>query len=656
MAMDTENSAVEQTPETTTSDMPTSCQLNLSLIDVIGNPIKGLNYRIEIDGKPYLGVTDDQGNALELTDLPFGAIAQIYVKRLDGTYKFIGETALNSIEINICAVSPKVLIEVDTLPHDGEPGQVDADIEKIEDSLEATKQNAAEAIKEANFAMAEAVNSPVETPKKADLESINNNSTKASASPIKSEPTPISTGGRPPITNTQVMRDQKGLPHALVKEIPKNWFNKHFSGAFYIWGIADFLKPAPVPSQIQPKTKGEIKESRKESTIDKSDHSKKNKHNTNNSNIYPSLIIKSSTVAPSTKATVPVPVTADNLQQLQQLFEFAEKQAHWKYPFKSTAAIANLFTQAKGSWLEYMDSESKKGERYVKDHTKANPTANGLCYPYVKIALWHSGITSGLLGGECPGTEAGDELIKFGFRDVTAELPDVRWAAPGDVITYQWTDETWEKRKDNKHFKTKEARDAYPNYGHIEIRTYDSYISDGIIDHYQFGTYKNISIYRKIYDPLPEKRMRAFLKVLASREAGTVFERDGYQESYRALPGKPFGRKFTDFKTHPFAGRAGGASGAYGIQAPTWENYLKFLDLPDGQDQFSPIVQDRIAITIMEKTKNVLALIRRGEIESAAHILATTKQWTSLPGGIEDNQFTVSDMISSYNQFLEGLK
>jgi hypothetical protein len=59
-----------------------------------------------------------------------------------------------------------------------------------------------------------------------------------------------------------------------------------------------------------------------------------------------------------------------------------------------------------------------------------------------------------------------------GFKDVTAEVPDARWAAAGDVIVYAWSDTTWETRK--------EKDPKSPNHGHIDIRDYDFYISDFI--------------------------------------------------------------------------------------------------------------------------------------------------------------------------------
>lgn len=59
----------------------------------------------------------------------------------------------------------------------------------------------------------------------------------------------------------------------------------------------------------------------------------------------------------------------------------------------------------------------------------------------------------------------------------------------------------------------------------------------------------------------------------------------------------------------------------------------------------------------MEQNHNVLALVREGKIEEAAHILATKKhiQWPSLPGGEQSRGFANEKMILEYNKFLKDL-
>jgi muramidase (phage lysozyme) len=85
-------------------------------------------------------------------------------------------------------------------------------------------------------------------------------------------------------------------------------------------------------------------------------------------------------------------------------------------------------------------------------------------------------------------------------------------------------------------------------------------------------------------------------------------------------------KQFSSFAEHPFAGREARStvSGAYGTLVKTWHDYLPFLALPERGDRFTPTIQDRIAITIMEQTSNALGLVRRGDSGSGRY-LGTTK-------------------------------
>jgi muramidase (phage lysozyme) len=231
----------------------------------------------------------------------------------------------------------------------------------------------------------------------------------------------------------------------------------------------------------------------------------------------------------------------------------------------------------------------------------------------------------------------GPALIEAGFRDVTSKIPDGRWAAPGDIIVYQ--------RKDDP--------DAA---GHIDIRTYDGYLSDFLGKELPVRRFKVTGIYRKHFDPEPEWRMRAFLRIIATRESRAVYDSKGYSETFRTLPGVGI-LQFNDFSEHPFASANADstASGAYGITRLTWKSYLPFLDLPEKAQRFTPLVQDRLAISIMEQVGNALAHVRLGELEQAVSILRL-KQWPSLPGGAQSNKFTISEMRSLFETFLSELR
>jgi muramidase (phage lysozyme) len=210
--------------------------------------------------------------------------------------------------------------------------------------------------------------------------------------------------------------------------------------------------------------------------------------------------------------------------------------------------------------------------------------------------------------------------------------------------------------------------------GHIDVRTYDGYLSDFWDSYLPVSQFEVIGIYRKYFDPLPEKRMRAFLKVIRSREAEALFVNSGDAASYTALPMTKKGAPpaFSDFKQHPFEGTASTstAAGGYGITVKTWRAMLSWVDVAAGKDRFSPIVQDRIAIAIMElhpgqgygaaawqtTDPTSLALIRLGKVHEAATQLATRRpiQWPSLPGGSQ-TRYTFTEFDKDYEAFLAEL-
>ncbi len=346
----------------------------------------------------------------------------------------------------------------------------------------------------------------------------------------------------------------------------------------------------------------------------------------------------------------PVPNAGkSDLDKVKALIEFGMEQAGWVHTADTSATII----------------EKMKSGKYQIAGTK---NANGFgasvhrCNKYVKIALWKAGYSHNN-GDIAPliaaAKDMGAALVNAGFTDITTQIPDARWAAPGDIIVYEKIDD--------------------PHYvGHIDIRTYDGYLSDFFESYLPYSKFRVTGIYRKYFDPMPELRMLAFLKVIRYREAETVAKKYGDQATYRALPlAANMGLMFDSFNTHPFEGSASkfSASGAYGIRPSVWKGYA----LPDSKTphprvpilgnapKFSPAVQDRIATAIMElhlgqgyvanKGITELGLVRKGEIEKAANLLATRSpyQWTSLPGGTEAKKYSVSEMMSNYEKFLAEL-
>ncbi|GAB4059851.1 hypothetical protein [Uliginosibacterium sediminicola] len=178
----------------------------------------------------------------------------------------------------------------------------------------------------------------------------------------------------------------------------------------------------------------------------------------------PTLNLWGANAAQGTSAKAYVQVSASMEQQVKELLEFAKTQTEYWYK-EGTAGVLESMAKRK---FEHKANE-KESSRSI-----------GLCYTYVKVALAKSKIVDGVLGAklsaahqECASL-AGAALTAKGvdFVDVTDSVPDARWAAAGDVIVYAWSDETWAKRK------TEKQNDKLPNYGHIDIRDYETYISD----------------------------------------------------------------------------------------------------------------------------------------------------------------------------------
>ena len=125
--------------------------------------------------------------------------------------------------------------------------------------------------------------------------------------------------------------------------------------------------------------------------------------------------------------------------------------------------------------------------------------------------------------------------------------------------------------------------------------------------------------------------------------------------SPRALEGKKY---FADTSKHPYEGRGGAHtfSGAYQISLTTWQALVEKYDM---QKSFTPAVQDRYAVTLIENRK-MLGYVRKNQIKEAVRGL--TNEWASLPGGVDarkDKQkgytYTIDDLLATYEQNLAEL-
>lgn len=375
----------------------------------------------------------------------------------------------------------------------------------------------------------------------------------------------------------------------------------------------------------------------------------------------------------ATSATGPttgskVPYSPSMLPKVKGLIDFATEQTGYKYSVGTAAVLAQML---KGTF------KHSPGEKPAKDSL-------GQCYKYVRIALTRAQIVDGYLADRLDvsyqesASKAGTPLLNKGFVEVTDEVPDARWAATGDVIVYEWSPPTWEARK------KKNGNPSLPNHGHIDIRSEETYISDFmpvlkrpawiVGDATQPTKYRpeyvNIRLYRKFYDPTPTCRIRAFLACLREFECQAIKnDADRYRALNAPLPTNPKSRTFSGFDVHPWDGvpkdkwPVSTAAGAYQITCTNWRNYLKQQYLPDldGKALFTPAVQDRLAVIIMEAVEALVA-VRTGDLASAVAALTDKKQpqWTSLPGGKENSGRRTADgkpmdmtyLKSLYDKFL----
>jgi muramidase (phage lysozyme) len=315
-----------------------------------------------------------------------------------------------------------------------------------------------------------------------------------------------------------------------------------------------------------------------------------------------------------------------DIERVKRLIEFAKKQTEWKYDEKLSSGV----------YIKRMHDRT-----FSEPAHKPSTEITHYCNKYVKIALWyayHEGEDVSPIGaGIDPAKEMGPALLKAGFVDITCQIPDARWAAPGDVIVYQ------DKRNSQKA-------------GHIDIRTCDGYISDFVADQLPIRGFKVTGVFRKCYDAMPDRRVRAFLKTIQSRETKGIPENQAWYALNTPIDHKKFA---ADLSKHPWIGRelpdsikrgkSSTASGAYQITLTLWRDAVEQFGAPN---DFSSATQDIIAVIKFE-TRGALGHIRSGNIAAAVAALRST--WVSLPGGSQTSD-TMEKFERDYNQFLSEIK
>jgi muramidase (phage lysozyme) len=346
------------------------------------------------------------------------------------------------------------------------------------------------------------------------------------------------------------------------------------------------------------------------------------------------VIAASRSAAPAASAK---PAAASSEGPYTVLMHIAEEQTGYVLP--STRTIDNISQLAKGTF--------KYGE------TKPVSQSKSACYLYVKVALWRAKYVDSALGGTFAKV-AGPYLEAAGFKNVTGEIPDARWALPGDIIVYKLAgDES-------------PTIDSKKPAGHIDIRTYHHYISDFRRNHLFFhghnSYYEVTGIYRKpnCSDPSVTARVKAFLKVIRSRECTTIFDAYGDKATYGAKYGAVRQSDcFSDFSTHPYANESvkNSPAGAYQITKGTWMRGWKANGLPR---DFSPETQDRYALWIMEtqaekasdqSSMTALGYLRLGDLENTVRLLRS--QWAFLPGASQPRGYSMEQLKADFNKFFK---
>ncbi|MCG2577543.1 hypothetical protein LZ012_11105 [Dechloromonas sp. XY25] len=596
--------------------------LDINFLALDGSPIAKMGVAVRWQGGELLARTDADG-AIPAVEAPPGETLSVAVQRFDGTYKKIGECCMPSNDGVLTAVSPNIVVETATEKHEGKPGNAEEGIPNPEqgdlgDLCAASKESGptetAQPVGEAETKRTETAkpapvdkDKPTQPPKPAPKSKAQSRLAETKTKQQADKPPQRISGKEEVKPKLEKGRDENGNPLAVITQKAVDWWNSWRMPTFNLWGMP------------------------------------------------------TSSATGGTVPATPVKVDAEMLKKVEALLEFARDQTEYLYTEGTAGVLASM---GKGTF------KHEKREKRAKDSL-------GLCYTYVKVALSRAKIIDGVLAAQKASTmqtdaehyamqlsasKAGPALIAKGFKDVTTEVPDARWAAAGDVIVYEWSDTTWEMRK-KKDPKS-------PNHGHIDIRDYDFYISDFIpllpdlpghprwfrkcpkIVGDQFSVqgdfypeYVNVRIYRKVFDPLPTQRMHAFLRCI--REFECQAEKDDskrYQMLNAPLPSGE--RRISNYKTHPWNGqgkplKGSTAAGAYQILSGTWQEIFdKGLLEPKG-DRFSPTVQDRIAVMKLED-RGVLHLIRTGRIKEALEFkapngsLSLPSEWTSLPGGKEN--------------------
>ncbi|KVF20131.1 flagellar hook-length control protein FliK [Burkholderia vietnamiensis] len=599
-----------------------------------GTPIKGLKYRFESDGAIIDGVTDGDGKAAPVNSFSAGADCAVLVLTDSGAYKQVACYTVPTADTSATLMSGSMVLESETQPHAGSSDDAAREPSPPVDDTRSSQSHPAYSSQDESTAGG-ASSAPSTTNDNTPAAATSGNSetikatdgrpgaaasstppvgsAKSSTTPLPKKGTTIakgSSGKGAPSTTTTAARDKLGHPQAAPTETFTDWASHKVHAAWHFIEDLFGLDWNPVAGTV----------------------------------------VRPQTPASAQGGAANTSSAPRNLTAVQSLISIAEGQTEHSMP--SSATVVNLKKIADGS-ITYGSKPSKKSK--------------GQCYMYVKIALWRGNAIKFIknkkgdfdAAGGSYAKVAGEFLMSQGFVNVTDQLPDARWALPGDVIVY--------------HVKgDAETADGRGQPGHIDIRTYHYYVSDFKRNYLCFsgggGThfYEVSGIYRKpgYFDPLALARMKAFLKIIRSREAKAFFS-FGDEKTYFASQGVyKIQNGIKDFSTYPSnPQKAEDHQGAYQIARSSWKrgHALGTGALPS---DFTPQTQDRYAVWLMEgepgrfgpkpeclPAPSALGYIRQGDIDQAVSLLRK-RQWPSLPGGGQDQGYTMTDMKADFDKYL----
>jgi muramidase (phage lysozyme) len=674
-------------------ELPDSATLHVDFRDFACKPIEGLKFKFQAGDQVIRGTTCTEGKASPLTDLDPDIPIEVFVFREHSKdYKSIGFLDAYPGCTNYSIVSPKLKYDVETEPHEGEPGDADKLLEQPVQKIAASPAPVAAASTASAPALAPAPGPASAPVSKTSTANQSADTAKAAAS-------------KPAI---QSDRNAKGHPQAVVHDSLSDWLQRKLNAVFNFWTWKDFqAQPASSSSKAtseQSQKNGKAAKTSAPSSPPTQGHPLVN----------PSM--------PATAVESGKALGDSDIRRLQQLMAFTERQISLSY-----GAYKDDRTPTLDILAQYAKSDTPSFP------SKAPDKPLGMCQVYVKIALFRCGYTNSP-GNQPQAKTSGVDWLSAGFVDVSKSLPqieityeeaippkdlpkvgeildkraklkamkgsgktksnpisadeiqklekgipdmpatttvkyvqpDLMYTLPGDVIVYEQVDPA-------------DPRAA----GHVEIRTYHGFLSDFAVPgptpalggRQRPGgkkRYKVIGVYRKTSDTMAMARVKAFLKAIRTKEA------EGYSEAeaYYSIPagkdgnGKYLKRRFFDTSAHPFSewsheniskkdfyGRQNTSAGAYQTKESTWRQVLDATGWPIA---FTPEMQDRIAIRLLQGRSEEVNGIRRtalgyvmeGKVEDAIEKTHLWNEWSCLPHGAE-SKYTMAQLRSDFEKYLQ---